>query len=138
VGVGRCGRDLGVVRMAERKGARDLPEMGSEVLGTERGTRPDAGPLSTTNSNSGKGKAGGGPGSGRGRASWVSIFGSAWLPGGARPAACAQDPSTADLSATCIPSAAWSAHARRNKPSSAPSRREQWPTVFFLQPIEVE
>lgn len=63
---------------AEGVGARALPEMGSEVLGTERGTRPDTGPLSTASSSSGKGEAVSCPGPGRGRAAEAGIFGSAW------------------------------------------------------------
>lgn len=61
-----------------------LPEMGSEVLGTERGTRPHTGALSIASSSSSsdgggakKGEIGGGRGPGRGRSAPASISGSA-------------------------------------------------------------
>lgn len=91
VGAVTCGRGLGAELRAEGEGARALPVMGSEVLGTERGTRPDTRPLSTAgssnSSSSGKGEAEEGPGPGRGPTAEASIFGSAWPPGGAHPAA---------------------------------------------------
>lgn len=88
VGAVTCGRGLGAERRAEGEGARALPVMGSEVLGTERGTRPDTRPLSTaSSSSSGKDEAKDGPGPGRGPTAEACIFGSAWPPGGAHPAA---------------------------------------------------
>lgn len=89
VGAVTCGRGLGTDRRAGGEGARALPVMGSEVLGTERGTRPDTGPLSTASSSSRKSKAGGGPGPGWCRAAEAGIFGSTWPPVGAHPAASA-------------------------------------------------
>lgn len=53
-GVASPGRRLGAAQRAEGEGARALPETGSEVLGTQRGTRLHTGPLSTANSSSGK------------------------------------------------------------------------------------
>lgn len=68
VGVGTCWQGQGTVQRAEDKGSCILPEMGSEVLGTERGTRPYTGELSIASSSSssssdgggGKGETGGG------------------------------------------------------------------------------
>lgn len=97
VGAGTCGQGLGVARRAEGEGARALPEMGSEVLGTERGTRPDTGLLSTASSSSRKGEAGGNPGPERGRAGEIGIFGSTWPLGGVHPAASAPDPGASGL-----------------------------------------
>lgn len=85
VGVGTCTQGLGSVQTAEDKGPWVLPEMGSEVLGTERGTRPHTGALSIASSSSsdggggggGKGDTGGGRGPGRGRSALASISGSA-------------------------------------------------------------
>lgn len=76
-GAGGCRRPRAAQR-AEGEGARALPETGSEVLGTQRGTRPRTGPLSTANSSSGKCEPGGDPGPGRGGAAEAGIFGSAW------------------------------------------------------------
>lgn len=86
VGVGTCWQGQGTVQRAEDKGPCILPEMGSEVLGTERGTRPHTGALSIASSSSsssgggggGKGETGGGRGPGRGRSALASISGSAW------------------------------------------------------------
>lgn len=82
VGVGTCWEGQGTGQRAEDKGPCILPEMGSEVLGTERGTRPHTGALSTASSSSssggGKGETGGGRGPGRGRSALASISGSAW------------------------------------------------------------
>lgn len=82
MGVGTCRQGQSIVQRAEAKGPCILPEMGSEVLGTERGTRPHTGELSIASSSSsddgGKGETGGGRGPGRGRSALVSIFGSAW------------------------------------------------------------
>lgn len=91
MGAGTCKLGLGVARRSEGEGegARALPEMGSEVLGTERRMRPDTGLLSTASSSSRKGEAGGNPGPGRGRAGEIGIFGSAWPQGGVHPAASA-------------------------------------------------
>lgn len=89
VGAGTCKQGLGVARRAEGEGARTLPELGSEVLGTERGTRPDTGLLSTASSSSRKSEARGNPRPGRVRAGEISIFGSAWPPSGVHPAASA-------------------------------------------------
>lgn len=91
VGAGTCRQGLGVARRAEGEGegARTLPELGSEVLGTERGTRPDTGLLSTASSSSRKSEARGNPRPGRVRAGEISIFGSAWPPSGVHPAASA-------------------------------------------------
>lgn len=83
VGVGTCWQGQGTVQRAEDKGPCILPEMGSEVLGTERGTRPHTGALSIASSSSsssdgGKRETGGGRGPGRGRSALASISGSAW------------------------------------------------------------
>lgn len=83
---GGCGRLLpraGLRAKAEDKDPCVLPEMGSEVLGTERGTRPHTGALSIASSSSSdgggaeKGEIGGGRGPGRGRSAPASISGSA-------------------------------------------------------------
>lgn len=85
--------------------------MGSEVLGTERGTRLDTGPLSTTsssnssNSSSGKGKVRGGQGPKRGRAAPASISGSAWLLGGVSLAVSAKGRGYVGLGPTRVSSA---------------------------------
>lgn len=81
--MGTCWQGQGTMQRAEDKGPCILPEMGSEVLGTERGTRPHTGALSIASSSSsdsggGKGKTGGGRGPGRGRSALASISGSAW------------------------------------------------------------
>lgn len=102
--MGTCRRGPGAVRRAEGGGAHALPEIGSEVLGTERGTRPDTGPVSTASSSSGKGEAGGGREPRRGSVAEASIFGSAWPLGGARPATCAQSRGSAGLGPTRISS----------------------------------
>lgn len=104
MGAGTCRRGLGALRRAEGEGAHALPEIGSEVLGTERGTRPDTGPLSTASSSSVKGKAGGGWKPRRGSVAEVSIFSSAWPLGGARPATCAQSRGAAGLGPTRVSS----------------------------------
>lgn len=127
MGVGTCGRGLGAARRAEGEGARALPEMGSEVLGTERGTRPDTGPLSTTNSSSGKCEPGGSPGPGRGRAAEAGIFSSAWPPGGAHPTASAQGRGAAGLGPTRSCSARLGLQlADETQLGSAPSGGGQW------------
>lgn len=84
VGVGACWQGLGSVQRAEDKDLCVLPEMGSEVLGTERGTRPHTGALSIASSSSSSdgggaenGEIGGGRGPGRGRSAPASISGSA-------------------------------------------------------------
>lgn len=105
LGTGTCRRGLGAARRAEGEGAHALPEIGSEVLGTERGTRPDAGPLSTASSSSGKGEAGGSWEPGRGGVAEASIFGSAGPLGGARPATSAPGRGAARLGPTRISSA---------------------------------
>lgn len=92
VGAVTWGRGLDTERRIRGEGARALPVMGSEVLGTERGTRPDTGPLSAATSSRRKGEAGGGPGPGWGRAAEAGIFDSAWPPGGEHPAASAWGP----------------------------------------------
>lgn len=97
MGAGTCRRGLGAARRAEGEGAHALPEIGSEVLGTERGTRPDTGLLSTARSSSGKGEAGGGWEPERGGVAEASIFGSAWPLGGVRPATSAQSRRAAGL-----------------------------------------
>lgn len=126
-GVGTRGRRLGAAQSAEGEVARALPEMGSEVLGTERGTRPDTGPLSTANSISGKCEPGGGPGPGRGRAAEAGIFGSAWPPGGAHPTVSARGRGAAGLGPTRFSSARFGLRrADRTQPGPAPSGGGQW------------
>lgn len=104
MGAGTCRRGPGAARRAKGEGTHALPEIGSEVLGTERGTRPDTGPLSTASSSSGKGEAGGGWEPGRGRLAKASILGSAWPLGGARPATSALGRGATGLGPTRISS----------------------------------
>ena len=86
MGSGTCGRGLGAARRNKGQGARALPEIGSEILGTEGEMRPHTGPLSTSSSSSrGKGEAGDGPGRGRGRATEDGIFATSWPPGCGAP-----------------------------------------------------
>lgn len=130
-GVGTRGRRQGAANGTEGGDAHALPEMGSEVLGTERGTRPDTGPLSTANSISGKCAPGGGPGPGRGRAAEAGIFGSAWPPGGAHPTVSARGRRAAGLGPTRLSSARFGLPpADRTHPRPAPSGRGQWQGCF--------
>lgn len=131
-------RRLGAARRAEGEDARALPEMGSEVLGTERGTRPATGPLSTANSISGKCEPGGGPGPGRGRAAEAGIFGSAWPPGGAHPTVSAQGRGAAGLRPTRF-SAGRFGLRRQTRRNLAPPLREETngSAGFLLRPMGV-
>lgn len=75
MGSGTCRRGLVAARRAKGEGVGALPEIGSEVLGTEWGTRPDTGLFNTAISSSkGKGKTLGSPRPGRGRATEANIF----------------------------------------------------------------
>lgn len=140
VGAATCGRGLGTERGARGEGARALPVMGSEVLGTERGTRPDTGPLTSAATNSKrKGEARGGPGPGWGRAAEAGILGSAWPPGGAHPAASAGGHRAAGLGPLVFPPPG-SACDWQKKRKSAPPIQEgtNGRPEFLLQPIGVK
>lgn len=138
-GVDTRGRRLGAAQRAEGEGARALPETGSEVLGTERGTRPHTGPLSTANSSSGKCEPGGGPGSGRGGAAEAGICGSAWPPGGAHPTVSAQGRGAAGLGPTGSPQPGSASSGRTARHPAPPLQEEtNGGAGFLLQPIGVE
>lgn len=104
VDAGTCGRDRGAGPKAESEGTLPLPEIGSEVLGTERGTLPDTGPLSTASISSRKGEARGGQGPRRGRVTKTGIVGSARSPG-VRLATCERGRCATGLGPTRISSA---------------------------------
>lgn len=127
VGLGACRRDPGREPRAKGEDARALPEMGSEVLGTECGTRPHARPLSNASSNSrNKGEVPEGRRRGRSRATAAGIFATSWPPGCGAPRSFARQLNSHQPGPTRFPSVRLGLRLPVTKqPGSTPSRRDQ-------------
>lgn len=127
MGLGTCRRDLGREPRAKGEGARALPEIGSEVLGTECGTRPHTGPLSNASSNSrNKGEVPEGRKRGRSRATEPGIFATSWPPGCGTPRSLARQLNSHQPGPTQFPLVRLGLRLPVTKqPGSTPSRRDQ-------------